>query len=114
MTVVFMRLLICLFVVNTSFAADKVNVNSADAAQLASGLSGVGEKKAQQIVAWRNEYGEFKSLDDLRKVAGFGPKLIERNKDRIVFSSVQQGQLSRAAQHKPSNELSWPTTGYAR
>lgn len=107
-----MRLLICLFVVNSSFAADKVNINTADAAQLASGLSGVGEKKAQQLVAWRNEHGPFKTLDDVGKVAGFGPKLIERNKERIVFSSVQQGQLPRASQQKRSNELSWPTTGY--
>ncbi|MEK5761141.1 helix-hairpin-helix domain-containing protein, partial [Acinetobacter variabilis] len=48
-------------------------------------LSGVGEKKAQAIVEYRNKNGKFNSIEDLQKVKGIGPKLFEKNKSRLTL-----------------------------
>ena len=63
----------------------KVNINTADAATLALRLKGVGQAKAEAIVRWRSEKGKFTSLQQLDAVKGFGPALIDSNRDRIVF-----------------------------
>ena len=54
-----------------------VNINSADATQLAL-LPRVGEKAAERIIAWRTEHGPFKKTSDLMQVKGFGAKTYER------------------------------------
>ena len=59
--------------------ATKVSINRASAEQLAQALNGVGLKKAQAIVSYREEYGPFKTLDDLKQVPGMGSALVERN-----------------------------------
>ena len=69
-------------------AAAPVNVNTADAQTLATNISGVGAKKAQAIIKYRKLNGPFKSAQDLIKVKGIGKKLIERNRDDLVFSAV--------------------------
>ncbi len=60
-----------------------VNVNQATAQELADLLSGVGLKKAEAIVQYREENGNFKSAGDLVNVKGIGEALLERNRDRI-------------------------------
>ncbi|POP46782.1 hypothetical protein CHU32_07660 [Superficieibacter electus] len=57
----------------------RVNINTASAEELAHAMNGVGLKKAQAIVSYRDEYGPFKSLDDLQQVPGMGSSLVERN-----------------------------------
>lgn len=57
----------------------KVSINNASAEELAKVMNGVGLKKAQAIVSYREEYGPFNSLDDLRQVPGLGGSLVERN-----------------------------------
>lgn len=69
----------------TPLRAGPVNVNEADAATLAAELKGIGQKTAEKIVAYREEHGAFKSLDDLKKVKGVGDKILENNKDNILF-----------------------------
>lgn len=67
-----------------SFAAEQtapssagvVNINTADAAQLAL-LPRVGAKSAERIVAYRGEHGAFKKTSDLMQVKGFGAKTFE-------------------------------------
>lgn len=66
-------------------AKEKVNINTAPAAELDRVLDGVGEKKAKAIVEYREKNGLFKTLDDFEKVPGIGPKTVEKNKDRIIF-----------------------------
>jgi len=61
-----------------------VNINTADAATLADGLIGVGQSKAEAIVAYRKEHGAFKSPEQLAEVKGIGDKLMQKNHDRIV------------------------------
>ena len=57
-----------------------VNINTADAAALAEKLNGVGMKKAQVIVSYREQNGPFKSVDDLVNVPGIGPATLEKNR----------------------------------
>lgn len=60
-----------------------VNINTADAATLAGTLRGIGLSKAEAIVAYRNENGPFKSVDDLVNVKGIGSKTLEQLRPMI-------------------------------
>jgi competence protein ComEA len=59
-----------------------VNINTASAQELES-LNGVGPAKAQAIVAYRKQNGEFKTTEDLGKVPGIGDKTLENLKGTI-------------------------------
>lgn len=60
-----------------------VSINTASAEELAQVINGVGLKKAQAIVSYREEYGPFKELDQLQEVPGIGSALVERNRARL-------------------------------
>ena len=64
--------------VDQQIATDKVNLNTADAATLAGKLNGVGLKKAQAIVEYREKYGLFTDVKQLIEVPGFGESLVNR------------------------------------
>jgi competence protein ComEA len=68
--------------------AGPVDINRADAATIAKELNGVGASKAKAIVDYREKNGGFKTADDLAKVKGIGPKMIERNRANIKTSEV--------------------------
>lgn len=70
-----------------AFASTPVNVNTADAATLAHSLDGIGPAKAAAIVAYREEHGPFKSIDDLSHVKGFGPATLDRNRSAILLTA---------------------------
>jgi competence protein ComEA len=54
-----------------------VNINSADASQLAL-LPRVGPKGAERIIAYRTEHGPYKKTSDLLQIKGIGAKTFER------------------------------------
>ncbi|MCT4713737.1 helix-hairpin-helix domain-containing protein [Enterobacteriaceae bacterium H18W14] len=60
-----------------------VSINTASAEELARVINGVGLKKAQSIVSYREEYGPFKELDQLQEVPGIGSALVERNRAHL-------------------------------
>ncbi len=76
-------LALALSALSTALMAASINVNSANAEEIAQALSGIGLAKAQAIVDHRKANGPFKSADDLTAVKGIGPKTIEKNKDDI-------------------------------
>lgn len=80
-------LVLSLALTASAFAASKVNVNTADAATIAAALNGVGEAKAEAIVAYRQEHGPFKSADQLAEVKGIGLKTVEKNRELIEVGS---------------------------
>ena len=63
-----------------------VNINQADAATLADKLNGVGLKKAQAIVSYREQNGPFKSVEDVVNVAGIGESTLEKNRSLISIN----------------------------
>lgn len=67
---------------SSSTTSAKVNINSADITQLQT-LSGIGASKAQKIVAYREQHGPFKSIDDLANVSGIGEKTLESLRESI-------------------------------
>lgn len=71
-------------------AADRVNINTADAATLASVLNGVGLQKAEAIVRYREANGRFDKPEDLAKVKGIGPAIVAKNADRIVVRKADE------------------------
>jgi len=78
-----------LFIVLFSFSnllyAAQVNINSADADTLSDELSGIGQSKAEAIVAYRDLHGPYKQIEDLTNVKGIGLSTIEKNKSKLVL-----------------------------
>lgn len=65
-----------------AMAGGTININTADASALEQ-LPGVGPAKASAIVAYREENGPFKSVDDLVEVPGIGERSLEQLRDRV-------------------------------
>ena len=61
----------------------KINLNKATVAELCE-LPGVGESLAQRIINYRKENGNFRNIEDLKNVSGFGDKKYESIKEYIV------------------------------
>lgn len=61
----------------------KVNLNKATEADLQT-ISGIGQKRAQDIIAYRESAGGFKSVDDLKNVSGIGAKTLEKLKEYVT------------------------------
>ena len=64
--------------------ASPVNINTADAQTLSKNIKGVGLKKAQAIINYREKNGLFKKIEDLMKVKGIGVKLLEKNAGSLI------------------------------
>lgn len=59
-----------------------VDLNAADAEELET-LPRIGPALAARVIAWREENGGFRSVDDLRNVPGIGEKTFEGLKDLV-------------------------------
>ncbi|HFU4116704.1 TPA: helix-hairpin-helix domain-containing protein [Streptococcus suis] len=57
-------------------STSQVNLNTATEADLQT-ISGIGAKRAADIIAYREANGGFKSVDDLNNVSGIGDKTME-------------------------------------
>ena len=92
-----------LLLAGSAFAADKVDINAADAAQLEKSLVGIGPSKAAAIVDYRKANGLFKSADELALVKGIGLKTVERNRDLIAVGAPRGAAGgAKAGQAKPA------------
>jgi competence protein ComEA len=68
--------------------ASPVNINTADAKTISEALSGIGLKKAEAIVKYREEKGAFKTVDELVNVKGIGAKTVEKIKSDILLGDT--------------------------
>lgn len=64
-------------------AQGRININTADAAALET-LAGVGPALAARIIAWREQNGPFRSVDELTAVSGIGSKTLDGMRDQVT------------------------------
>ncbi|MCK5879334.1 MAG: helix-hairpin-helix domain-containing protein [Holophagae bacterium] len=60
-----------------------ININRASVDQLST-LKGIGEKKAQAIIAFRTKNGNFKKVEDVMLVKGIGQKMFDKMRKFIT------------------------------
>ena len=72
-----------------SFAAKPLDINAATAEELAAVMSGVGLSKAQAIVQYRTQMGDFTSIEELINVRGVGAALLARNRALITVNTSE-------------------------
>ena len=70
---------------NNSKYNDKVDINHATVEELEK-LTGIGQSTANKIINYREEYGDFKSIEELKNVNGIGDKKYEQIKDEITLN----------------------------
>jgi competence protein ComEA len=93
MKLILATLLACLISLPT-WAQDGVNINTANAEEIASAMNGVGLSKAEEIVRYREANGSFVHVDELINVKGVGMKTVDKNRDNIMLGKTS---------NKPSN-----------
>lgn len=67
----------------SNHSSNQININAATVDDLQK-LSGIGPKKAEQIIAYREANGGFEKVEDLTKVTGIGDKTLESLKSEIT------------------------------
>ena len=89
LTVALVALVISFMIGSMSFAEKNdttapININQATLKELTS-LPGIGKKRANDIIAYREKNGKFTNIEDLKKVDGIGKDTLEKIKDHIVL-----------------------------
>ncbi|WP_054749349.1 helix-hairpin-helix domain-containing protein [Lacticaseibacillus thailandensis] len=66
---------------------DQIDLNTATLAQLQT-ISGVGPKRAQDIIDYRSEHGGFQSVDQLKDISGIGDKIFADLQPHVTVGST--------------------------
>jgi len=82
----------------------KVDINTASMEELAV-LPGIGDLLAQDIVAHRETYGNFSSVDDLSSIAGIGPATIDELRGQVEFSQVEVEAQAESETESETDEV---------
>lgn len=64
-------------------AANKIDLNKADLTQLTGSFKGVGKKRAQAIIDYRQSHNGFKSIEELAQVKGIGQHFLETHREKL-------------------------------
>ena len=67
----------------TVAVSTKIDLNKADLSILIGSIKGIGKKRAEALIAYRESHHGFKSLEELAEIKGFGQHFVETNKDKI-------------------------------
>ena len=68
---------------NSTTDTKTINLNTADVTELQN-LPGVGPKKAELIIQYRQEKGSFSKIEDLTEVQGIGEKTFAKIKSQLT------------------------------
>ena len=63
----------------------QVNINTATAEELTKGLIGIGMSKAQKIIEYREKFGPFISIEQLKEFSGIGKSTLYKNIGKITL-----------------------------
>jgi len=91
--IVMMLVVACL---SFNIYAQPVDINKANAQEISDALKGVGLKKADAIVKYRQQHGAFSSVDELANVKGIGEKTIKKNKKNIYLKAVKKNSEKKS------------------
>lgn len=72
----------------TPSPANPLNINTATLEELQL-LPGIGVTKAQNILDYRKQHGNFNTIEELLEVSGIGPGIFDKIKDRITTGGIQ-------------------------
>lgn len=67
---------------SSEVADDRININTADKSQLTT-LSGIGDSRAEAIIAYRETVGSFKTIEEIQKIDGIKEGIFAKIKDKI-------------------------------
>ena len=67
-------------------AGEPLNINTANAETLAEAIKGVGIKRAEAIVAYRQQHGPFKTVDALVQVRGIGQSIVDGSRAQLTVT----------------------------
>lgn len=84
---------------SSAWALAAVNINTASADELKA-LPGIGPSKATAIVAYRNEHGKFKSVEELKNVKGIGEGIYQKLKDEATVAGSKAPKSAKPAVKK--------------
>ncbi|MFT4059488.1 MAG: helix-hairpin-helix domain-containing protein [Legionella sp.] len=70
-------------VAKTTMIAHKIDLNTADLSMLIGSVKGIGKKRAEAIIAYRDSHQGFKSIDDLAHVKGIGLRFVKAKHDKL-------------------------------
>lgn len=94
-------LIFCLSMIQCAFAV--VDINTASEAEL-NKLPGIGPVKAKAIVDERNKSGQFKSIDDIKRVKGIGDVTFAKLKSEITVGGATASAPSAQVKMAVKNE----------
>ncbi|MBN2145925.1 MAG: helix-hairpin-helix domain-containing protein, partial [Anaerolineales bacterium] len=77
-------------------SAELLDINTASLSQLEA-LPGIGFVLAQSIIAYRDTYGLFATVDDLEKISGIGPGIVSEIRHLIASKAPDEKRLPRTA-----------------
>lgn len=85
------------------FASEPVDLNRASAEEIAKALHGVGLKRAEQIVAYREQFGPIHTPEELLVIKGIGPKTLEKNRALMMTELVSPRKSAIGLDAAPAN-----------
>lgn len=101
--VIFVVIIVSVLQAKYCFSAEqiegKVNLNTATESQIAL-LPGLGSKLATEVIDYRTNNGNFKTVEEIKKVSGVGDKKFEKIKDFIIL----EGETTIKATKPAKNE----------
>lgn len=66
-----------------------VDINTADARELKE-LRGIGDALAGRIIAYREEHGPFRRVEDITLVRGIGSAVLEENREKLTVGGLSE------------------------
>ncbi len=78
----------------SGMAMAAVNLNTASKDELEA-VNGIGQKKAEAIIAYREKNGPFKTVDDLKNVNGFGDKSVANMRSELTVGGAATAKADK-------------------